>query len=113
MFRVRVVTEDSEGLYSPQSDELTTLPSLAHELRNFSECVRGETSPSIYTIPITEIADARNENAKTRKMEIGKYYLFQIFPLSRVVTFNIAYIFYMFDFDWSRFVTCEVCKTIY
>lgn len=73
VFRVRVVTEDGESPYSPQSDEVTTLPSLALELLNFSERVKGQTSPSKYIIPVTEIADARNKQGKTRKMEIGKY----------------------------------------
>lgn len=71
-FRVRVVTPEGEGPYSPESNEYKTLMSTAQELLKFCKCKKKEDPPQIYALPLTELKNARNTNAKTRKMEIGK-----------------------------------------
>lgn len=72
IFRVRVVYEDSEGPYSEESDKIITSDSPATRIVSFSVLKEnGNPSPSIYALPITEIRQARNEKAKTKKFDIG------------------------------------------
>lgn len=72
VFRVRVVYQDSEGPYSDESKDVHTKVSPAERLVPFSTCAsKGNPSPTVYTVPFTELSAARNVSAKTRKIEIG------------------------------------------
>lgn len=77
VFRVRVVTDDGEGPYSEISDEIKTKQSPAHKLLNFAPR-KMEGNPSKYTVPFEELKEARNDKAKSRKLEIGRYRSIQI-----------------------------------
>ncbi|XP_053391493.1 uncharacterized protein LOC128554263 [Mercenaria mercenaria] len=73
IFRVRVVHPDGEGKYSKDSDVIKTIVSPAAKLVDFSTVIQpGKPSPTVYGIPISEIANTRNVIAKTRKFEVGK-----------------------------------------
>ena len=73
IFRVRVVYEDGEGPYSEESEKILTSDSPASRIVKFSTIKeKGNPSPSKYALPITEIRQARNEKAKTKKFEVGK-----------------------------------------
>ncbi|WAQ96119.1 hypothetical protein MAR_028809 [Mya arenaria] len=78
VFRVRIVSIDGEGPYSPQSDEIQTESSPASRIVDFSVLLTDEEhqkdnnwSPDLYAIPLTEVKEARNDSAKTRKFEVG------------------------------------------
>ncbi|WAR30923.1 hypothetical protein MAR_033465 [Mya arenaria] len=71
VFRVRVIQENGEGLYSPESDVIITFPSPASGLVNISTKVDGE-NPTIYALPVTENRKARDETAKLRQFWLGK-----------------------------------------
>ncbi|XP_052820940.1 uncharacterized protein LOC128246597 isoform X2 [Mya arenaria] len=71
VFRVRVY-DDIEGPYSEESDEIVIASSLASRLVNYAVRVDdGDSAPALYALPMTEVAKARNQNARTRKFEIG------------------------------------------
>ncbi|XP_052788373.1 uncharacterized protein LOC128223135 [Mya arenaria] len=70
VFRVRVIQENGEGLYSPESDVIITFPSPASGLVNISTKVDGE-NPTIYALPVTENRKARDETAKLRQFWLG------------------------------------------
>lgn len=70
IFRVRVVYEDGEGPYSPPSDEYVTAKSPASRIVEFANVLE-KGPPSKHALPITEIRNARNPTAKTKKFEIG------------------------------------------
>lgn len=73
-FRVRAIYDDSEGPYSPESEQYTTAISPAKEIIKFCELdEKGNPSPDIFIVPITESLQARNPSYKLRKMEIGMY----------------------------------------
>lgn len=73
IFRVRVVHQNGEGQYSEDSDVIKTVHSPAADLVNFSTIVRkGKPSPSVYGVPTTEVANARDPNNKTRRFEVGR-----------------------------------------
>ncbi|XP_060557458.1 uncharacterized protein LOC132717894 [Ruditapes philippinarum] len=72
VFRVRVVNEDGASPYSEQSDKIFTLESQASRLVHSSVLKeKGNPSPSIYALPLAEIREARNEQAKTNKFQLG------------------------------------------
>lgn len=73
LFRVRVVYEDGEGPYSEESDRIQTSDSPASRIVMFSlEKEKGDPSPTKYVLPMTEDKMARNEQAKTKKFEVGQ-----------------------------------------
>ena len=72
-FQVRVVHEDGEGPYGPESDVVTTSSSPATRIVEFAPVTRnGKPSPNVHALPITENKQGRNIAAKTKKFEIGK-----------------------------------------
>lgn len=75
IFQVRVVSDDKEGPYSPESDEIQTKVSLASKLLELCSKVT-DGPPAVYQLNSTENKRARNEHAKTRKFELGKITLF-------------------------------------
>jgi hypothetical protein len=92
VFRVRVVNEDDADLYSEQSDKIVTLESQASRHVQASALIeKGNPSPSKYALPLSEIREARNEQAKTTKFQLGIYLhllsLSVMFKLSLVSVF--------------------------
>lgn len=72
IFRVRVVYQNGEGPYSNESDTIRTLESPASRIVQMSALnEKGNPSPSIYALPVTEEREARNEIAKTKKFKLG------------------------------------------
>ncbi|WAQ96193.1 hypothetical protein MAR_028883 [Mya arenaria] len=78
VFRVRVISIDEEWPYSPLSDEIQTETSPASRIVEFSVLLTDEEhrndnnwSPDVYALPLTEVKEARNALAKTRKFEVG------------------------------------------
>ncbi|WAQ94894.1 hypothetical protein MAR_007365 [Mya arenaria] len=72
VFRVRVVYDDVEGPYSEESDVIVIASSLASRLVNYAVRMDNvDNVPAIYALPMTELAEARNKKARTRKFEIG------------------------------------------
>lgn len=69
-FQVRAVTDDIEGPYSEESDDIRTQTSLASRLLKDSKLSK-DGQPGIYQLHITENTNARNTDAKTRKFELG------------------------------------------
>lgn len=76
VFQVRAVFEDQEGRYGPQSDDVITSESLATKLLKFSILVK-QGNPPIYRLLAQELARSRNPTAKTRKLELGEFFLEQ------------------------------------
>lgn len=75
-FQVRGVLNDQEGKYGPQSDVIKTTESLATYLLNFSHRVT-DGNPPKYQLLTTELVKSRNPTAKTRKLILGKLFLWQ------------------------------------
>ncbi|XP_060557439.1 uncharacterized protein LOC132717878 [Ruditapes philippinarum] len=72
VFQVCVVNEDCVGPYSEQSDEIFTLESQASRLVQASVLIeKGNPSPSKYALPLSEIREARNQQTKTNKFQLG------------------------------------------
>ncbi|XP_052212529.1 uncharacterized protein LOC127831592 [Dreissena polymorpha] len=73
IFRVNCIYGETEGSLSDSSDPVKTLPSPASTLLQFSvHSTKSDVSPTKYSLLTTEIQNARNEGAKTRKLEIGR-----------------------------------------
>jgi hypothetical protein len=77
VFRVRVVNVISgvEGKFSIESDSITTGKSQALGMKQLSTLIY-EKPIALYALPVTELKDARNTKAKTRKLTLGKSNLF-------------------------------------
>jgi hypothetical protein len=72
IFHVRVVYEGDEGSYRAKSDERFISSSPASRIVQASILKEnGNPTPSKYALPITEMRQARNEKAKTKKFELG------------------------------------------
>ena len=80
VFRVRVVNVFSgvEGKFSIESDSITTGKSQALGMKQLSTLIY-EKPIAIYALPVTELKDARNTKAKTRKLTLGKSNLFSLY----------------------------------
>ncbi|WAR30921.1 hypothetical protein MAR_033467 [Mya arenaria] len=70
IFRVRVVHEHGEGLYSPERNVIITFPSPASRIVEFSSKVNSENR-TLYDLPVTENRTARDETAKSRQFWLG------------------------------------------
>ena len=77
VFRVRVVNAFSgvEGKFSIESNPITTDKSQALGMKQLSTLIY-EKPIAVYELPVTELKDARNPAAKTRKLILGKSNLF-------------------------------------
>ena len=77
VFRVRVINAFSgvEGKFSIESKPITTGKSQALGMKQFSTLIY-EKPIAVYELPVTELKDARNTKAKTRKLTLGKSNLF-------------------------------------
>ncbi|WAR16464.1 hypothetical protein MAR_031058 [Mya arenaria] len=69
-FKVRVVNENDEGDFSPESKTIKTKISAAKQMREMSENIPSEQIQK-YRIPVKEVKEARDETLKTRRFEIG------------------------------------------
>lgn len=72
VFQVRGVFQDQEGGYGPTNDTVKTAESLATFLLKFSLLVDNGNPPK-YQLVTEELKQARNRNAKTRKLILGKW----------------------------------------
>lgn len=75
IFKVRGVFHDQKGQYGPANDEVQTQMSLAHFLRESAELVESG-NPATYKLFAQEQKDSRNDDAKTKKLVLGKFFLF-------------------------------------
>lgn len=77
LVRVKMITPEGESPYSPTSQTIKTKESPACKLvkKSFLE-TKGNPTPSVYAIPVKVLRWARNETAKTRKLEISMYFLY-------------------------------------
>jgi hypothetical protein len=77
VFRVRVVNAFSgvEGKFSIESNPIITGKSQALGMKRLSTLIYGKPN-AVYALPVTELKDARNTAAKTRKLKLGKSNLF-------------------------------------
>ena len=70
-FQVRVVHDDCDGPFGPESDIVTTPCKPATKIAPLASVVR-PGNPTIYKLPLIEVLKARNYTARTRKLEIGR-----------------------------------------
>jgi hypothetical protein len=77
VFRVRVINTFSgvEGKFSIESNPIITGKSQALGMKHLSTLIYEKTI-AVYALPVTELKDARNTAAKTRKLILGKSNLF-------------------------------------
>jgi hypothetical protein len=82
VFRVRVINAFSEveGKFSIESKPITTGKSQALGMKELST-LTCKKPIAVYALPVTELKDARNTKAKTRKLTLGKSNLFSLYFL--------------------------------
>ena len=74
MFKVKAHFEDTESEYSDESDPIRTRQSPASVLKK--ACMKlQDGQPAFYKLPLNENIPARNEQFKTRKLELGTFLL--------------------------------------
>lgn len=72
-FQVRMVNDEMEGPYSDVSDTVETIQSAAQRLMDFMYNVENrDVNITLKKLPLQENNKARNEQAKTRKLFVGK-----------------------------------------
>lgn len=72
IFQIRSVANDIEGEYSEPSDAIETTKSLATKMLNFSIKIPN-TDPVKHQLMAEENRKARNTQAKTRQLTLGKH----------------------------------------
>ena len=77
VFKVRVVYDDDEGPYGPESEEIRTIQSPALSIRQRSEALLGREgnmqTPQRFALSLTEIDAARSDEGKIRGFCIGDF----------------------------------------
>lgn len=75
-FQVRMVNDEMEGPYSDVSDTVETIQSAAQHLMEFMYDVeKKDVNIALKKLPLQENIKTRNEQAKTRKLFIGKKFI--------------------------------------
>lgn len=72
IFQVRGIFGDQEGPFGPVNDNIETKKSLASSLFDPSQPQNKTKSPTIQLLPVVENKNARNQDARTRQLILGR-----------------------------------------
>lgn len=72
IFQVRGIFGDEEGPFGQVNDNIKTNKSLASLLVNSSQPQNKTKSPTIHLLPVVENENARNQDARTRQLILGR-----------------------------------------